>query len=85
MDGFWKWLFIIVMVMVTVRCETNSSLYEAEENGIRFEAPRFLVTPIIWVDKQVGEPLEWGFNSPFADDYEFKFAKARKEEPAPAE
>ncbi|GDY26344.1 hypothetical protein AHAT_22340 [Agarivorans sp. Toyoura001] len=85
MNGFWKGLFIIILVMLTVRCDTNSSLYKAEENGIRLEAPRFLVTPFIWVDKQVGEPIVWGYNSPFSDDYEFKYAKAREDDAPPAE
>lgn len=79
MDGFWRGLVIIILLMLLIRCDANSSLYKAEDNGIRLEIPRFLVTPIFWLDKQVDQPFEWGYNSPFADDYQFKFAGTEEE------
>ncbi|MGY5451352.1 hypothetical protein ACVFI8_10475 [Agarivorans sp. MS3-6] len=85
MDGFWRGLFFIIVVMLLVRCDTNSSLYDAEENGIRVEVPRFLQTPILWVDKQVGEQLLWGFNPPWADDYVFQLYKETEGNTPPAE
>ncbi|WP_432464078.1 hypothetical protein [Agarivorans sp. QJM3NY_33] len=79
MEGFWRWLLIIIVVMLLVRCETHASLYQAESNGIRLEIPRFLATPFVWVDKQVGQPMVWGYHLPWDDDYQFKLYSSESE------
>ncbi|WP_026958129.1 hypothetical protein [Aliagarivorans taiwanensis] len=70
---FFKLILLLAMLTMLVRCDIQADLYKASNNSIHLTFPRMVETPIFWLDKEVGQPLEWGFNAPWSEDYQWRW------------